>query len=68
MKPEDSPQYKNSFTAYMQRKFALHLRSAVGWAGIGCLSYGCWLAWQPLGFIAGGALTIAVALLSPVEG
>lgn len=33
-------------------------------AGLGLLSYGCWLAWHPLGFIVAGVLVGAAAFLS----
>ena len=33
-----------------------------GLIGVGLFSYGAWLAWQPAGFIVGGALLMAAAL------
>lgn len=29
----------------------------------GLIAYGCWLAWEPLGFIVGGVLLALVAYL-----
>jgi len=29
----------------------------------GLIAYGCWLAWEPLGYIAGGVLLALVAYL-----
>ncbi|HZL56608.1 MAG TPA: hypothetical protein VFC21_05995 [Bryobacteraceae bacterium] len=31
--------------------------------GVGLFSYGCWLAWHPLGFMVGGAIWAAGAVL-----
>ncbi|MEB5757409.1 hypothetical protein [Mammaliicoccus sciuri] len=31
--------------------------------GLGAVAYGCYLAWQPLGFIVGGLLLISFAML-----
>ncbi len=35
------------------------LRDAVGIAAVGSIAYGAWLAYQPAGFIVGGALVLA---------
>lgn len=32
--------------------------------GAGVFSYGCWLAWHPLGFILGGLLIAIAAFLN----
>jgi hypothetical protein len=34
-----------------------------GLVGVGLVSYGAWLAYRPAGFIIGGALLIAAAVL-----
>lgn len=34
-----------------------------GLTGCGLFSYGAWLAWQPAGFIVGGALLMGAAAL-----
>ncbi|WP_164834076.1 hypothetical protein [Salinivibrio socompensis] len=36
----------------------------LGVTGFGLLSYGCWLAWQPLGFIVPGMLLLIFAIKS----
>lgn len=40
------------------------LRDVAGISGVGLLSFGCWLAWRPLGFIVAGALLLAGSLLA----
>jgi len=40
------------------------VRDIAGVAGVALVSYGAWLAWQPAGFMVGGALLIAGALLT----
>lgn len=40
------------------------LRDVSGLAGAVGISYGAWLVYQPAGFIVGGALLLAGALLS----
>lgn len=35
------------------------VRAAPGLAGLGLLSYGAWLAWEPAGFMAAGVLVLA---------
>lgn len=44
-------------------RFAALARDAAGLAGAGLIAYGAWLVYAPAGFIAGGALLIAGALL-----
>jgi len=36
------------------------LRTVPGWLGIVSISYGCWMAWEPLGFVVFGAFMIAL--------
>lgn len=35
--------------------------------GLGCITYGVWLAWAPLGWIVGGLSFVVVAILLLVE-
>jgi hypothetical protein len=37
------------------------LRDAVGIAGLGLVTYGCWLVWPPLAFIVPGAILVVAA-------
>ena len=39
------------------------LRDLAGLCGVGLVSYGAWLIYPPAGFIVGGSLMIAGALL-----
>lgn len=39
------------------------LRDIAGLSGVGLTSYGAWLVYPPAGFIVGGSLMIAGALL-----
>lgn len=39
------------------------LCDAAGFAGAGLIAYGAWLFWEPAGFIVGGILLIAAAML-----
>ena len=39
------------------------MRDLVGLSGVGLVSYGAWLVYPPAGFIVGGSLMIAGALL-----
>lgn len=39
------------------------LRDLAGLSGVGLVSYGAWLVYPPAGFIVGGSLMIAGALL-----
>lgn len=39
------------------------LRDLAGLAGVGLIAYGAWLVYPPAGFITGGVLLIAGALL-----
>ncbi len=55
----------------MKRLFARILSSApsaiqslFGWAGVALTSYGAWLIYEPAGFITGGLLLLAGALLA----
>lgn len=43
------------------------LRAVCGIGGIGLLAYGAWLHYPPLGFMVGGALLAADAILSGVK-
>ncbi len=45
-------------------KVAVMLRDTVGIAGAASISYGCWLAYAPLGFIVGGSFALTAAVLS----
>lgn len=40
------------------------VRDALGLAGVGLVSYGAWLISPPYGFITGGGLLLAGAILS----
>ena len=40
------------------------MRDAAGLAGIGLIAYGAWLVYPPAGFIAAGALLLALAVLT----
>ncbi|HLW94047.1 MAG TPA: hypothetical protein VKS25_01595 [Solirubrobacteraceae bacterium] len=40
------------------------LRDAAGLSGIGLISYGAWLVYAPAGYIAAGALLLALALVA----
>jgi hypothetical protein len=40
------------------------LRDIAGLAAVAAISYGAWLAWPPAGYMVGGALVLAGALLS----
>jgi hypothetical protein len=42
------------------KTFAIDL---LGVSGAGVLCYGLWLAWHPLGYIAGGAAVVVVAFI-----
>ena len=44
------------------------LRDIAGLAGIALVSYGAWLVYQPAGFIAGGAILLAGAVVSARGG
>lgn len=39
-------------------------RDCAGLTGVGLVSYGAWLVYVPAGFITGGALLLAGALIS----
>jgi hypothetical protein len=39
-------------------------RDAIGLAGAGAIAYGAWLIYVPAGFIVGGVMAVAVALIS----
>ena len=39
------------------------LRDLAGLSGVGLVSYGAWLVYPPAGFIVGGSLMVAGALL-----
>ncbi len=43
--------------------FTTLLRDLTGLAGIASLSYGSWLTYHPAGFMVGGALALAMAVL-----
>ena len=45
-------------------KLPLLLRDLAGLAGVAAISTGAWMAWPPAGFMVGGALVLAGALLS----
>lgn len=40
------------------------LRDAAGVAGAASVSYGAWLIYEPAGFIVGGSIVLAAALLA----
>jgi hypothetical protein len=44
------------------KAFIAAVRDLTGLAAIGAISYGFWLIYQPLGFIAAGALVLWVVL------
>lgn len=39
------------------------IRDGMGLAGIGSIAYGAWLAWPPAGFMVGGGMLFAAAVL-----
>lgn len=45
-----------------------YLRDAIGLAGVAAITYGAWLIYQPAGFIVGGVLLIAGAILTSRKG
>jgi hypothetical protein len=47
----------------MSESWATRLRDALGIVGVGCVSYGAWAIYHPLGFLTGGLLLIAGAVL-----
>ncbi len=47
----------------MSPLFAARLRDVAGIAGVACVSYGAWSIYHPAGFLVGGALLIAGAVL-----
>lgn len=44
------------------------IREVGGIAGVGLLSYGAWLHYPPLGFIAAGAILVALAVYGTIRG
>jgi len=56
---------------YALRQFAAYapalIRDLAGLAGVGLIAYGAWLVLPAAGFIAGGVLLLAGALLSGMK-
>lgn len=46
----------------MRQALKTYLPDALLLAGAAGVSYGCWLAWQPAGYIVGGALVLVAGL------
>jgi hypothetical protein len=42
-------------------------REVFGLAGSGLAGYGAWLHYQPLGFVVGGALMVALAIVGTMK-
>ena len=53
-----------AFRERFKAVFPAVARDIFGLAGVGLVSYGAWLVYVPAGFISGGTLLIAGALLS----
>jgi hypothetical protein len=43
-------------------------RALPGFAGLGLVSYGAWLAWRPAGFLVAGALVLADQVADRLTG
>ncbi len=55
----------------MNRKAVVLIRDLFGLVGVGAISYGAWLIYEPAGFLVGGAILAAVAAvgaLRPASG
>ena len=50
-------------TSETKTRLPILFRDAAVLAGTACLVSGCWLAWHPLGLIAGGLATLAFGML-----
>ncbi|WP_342152341.1 hypothetical protein [Methylorubrum sp. SB2] len=43
-------------------------RELMGTAGAGIAGYGAWLHYQPLGFVVGGGVLVALAIVGTLRG
>lgn len=47
----------------MRKTIQSTLIDVIGLGGAGSISYGAWLVYEPAGFIVGGVLMLAIAIL-----